>query len=88
MYGVIEVGKYNVSYEGFIYDGKIPYKMVIIQEFEGYVPVGKSKTLYFRVQVGKYIVPIIKTEKEVEELLKYKNNQKLQVYKKLAIERV
>lgn len=90
MYGIKEVGKYNIDYEGFVYDGKIPYQMVIIEEFDGNTPVkGSRKTLYFRdneKMERKYIVPEIKTEAEVEKFLHYPNNAKIKAYKKLVVE--
>ena len=86
MYGVKEVGKYNVDYEGLSYDGKTPYEMIIIEEFDGNTPVkGSRKTLYFRID-GKYIVPQLNTEAKIEAWLKYKNNSKIQVHKEVVVE--
>lgn len=88
MYGVRMVGKYNVDYEGRCYDRNIPYEMVIIEEFNGNLPVkGRCVTLYFRCD-GKYIVPDMKTEAEVEEWLHYRNHDKIKAYKKIAVEEV
>ena len=83
MYGIKEVGRYNVDYEGLVYDGKIPYQMVIIEKFNGNTPIeGSRKTLYFRDNQKaerKYIVPEIRTETEVEQFLKYQNNAKIKI---------
>lgn len=89
MHKVKEVGKYNVDYEGLSYDGKIPYEMVIIEEFDGNTPVeGSRKTLYFRTD-EKYIVPQLNTESKIEVWMKkYKNNSKIQVHKDKIIEKV
>lgn len=85
-----EIGKYNVNFCGLSYDGNIPYEMVIIEEFNGNVPVkGNKKTLYFRQNIGtkrKYIMPMINTETEVKQWLQYRNYSKIQIYNKLVIE--
>lgn len=94
MYGMKEVGKYNVDYEGlsYDYDGQIPYEMIIIEEFEGNTPIaGSRKTLYFRQNTGterKYIMPKMRTEQDVEFWLQYRNCSKIQIYNKLVIEEV
>ena len=80
MNGIKEVGKYNVDFEGLSYDGNTPYEMVIIEEFNGNVPVEESrKTLYFRQNVGaekEYIVPNFKDETEIEKWLQYRKDRK------------
>lgn len=67
---VKEIGKYNIDFARLSYDGKIPYEMVIIEEFNGNEPVkGSKKTLYFRQNIGterKYIMPEFKNEAAVE----------------------
>lgn len=92
MYGIKEVGKYNVDFEGLIYDGKIPYQMIIFEEFNGDTPIkGSRKTLYFRDDIGfknEYIIPKFETESEVEKYLHYRNNTKLKLYNKLVVETV
>lgn len=92
MYGIKEVGKYNVDYEGISYDGKIPYEMIIIEEFDGNIPVkGSRKTLYFRQNIGterKYIMPEMKTETDIEFWLQYRNNTKLQILNKIVVEEI
>lgn len=90
MYGIKEVGKYNIDYEGLSYDGNIPYNMVIIEEFDGNTPVkGSRKTLYFRENQGIeriYILPGMRTEEQIEQFLRYPNNAKLKVYMKPVVE--
>lgn len=90
MYGIRKTGKYNVDYEGVFYDGKIPYQMVIIEEFNGNAPIeGSRKTLYFRDNKKtekKYIIPEIRTEAEVEQFLNYPNNAKIKIQKEYKIE--
>lgn len=92
MYGIKEIGKYNVDFEGLSYDGNIPYQMVIIEEFNGNTPVeGGKKILYFRQNIGterKYIMPEFKNEKAVEMWLQYQNNTKIQMYNKIVVEEV
>lgn len=92
MCGIKEVGKYNVDFEGLSYDRKIPYEMVIIEEFSGDIPVeGSRKTLYFRQNNSKentYIIPAFNTEEEIEKWLQYKNNTKIQIYNKIIVEEV
>lgn len=89
MYGRV-VGKYNVSYCGASYDGDVPYEMVIIEEFNGDIPVkGSKKTLYFRRNKGTdrtYILPDMRTEKEVEKWMQYKNYTRIGVRLQVQIE--
>lgn len=92
MYGIKKIGKYNVDFEGLEYDGKIPYEMVIIEEFNENTPVkGSKKTLYFRQNIGierRYIIPEFTNEKSVEIWLQYRNNAKIQIYNKIVVEEV
>lgn len=88
-----EVGKYNIDFEGLSYDGKIPYEMVIIEEFNGNTPVEDSrKILYFsRKNIGnerKYIMPCFRNEEEVEMWLQYRNYAKIQIFNKIVVEEV
>lgn len=80
---VYEVGKYNVSFEGIIYDGKTPYELVIIQEFDGNAPIhGGKKVLYIRNGIydgSEYIIPKFETEHDVERLLTYPNNARIAI---------
>lgn len=89
---VKEVGKYNIDFVGLSYDGNIPYEMIIIEEFNGNVPVvGSRKILYFRQNLDfkmKYIIPDFKDETEVEMWLQYRNNAKIQIYSKIIIEEI
>lgn len=79
MYGVKEVGKYNVDFSGSIYDGKILYEMIIIEEFNKKdEPTGRRKTLYFRND-KKYKIPGFSTEKEVDKWFSYKNYSKIAI---------
>lgn len=89
MYGTKEIGKYNVDYAGLSYDGKSPYQMVIISIFEGDKEVAR-KVLYFRDNIGidrTYIVPQMKTEKQVEDILHYPNNARISVYNQMVIKK-
>lgn len=92
MCGIKEVRKYNIDFEGLCYDGNIPYEMIIIEEFNGNMPVeGSRKTLYFRQNIGterKYIIPTFNTEEEVKKWLQYRNNAKIQIYSKIVIEEI
>lgn len=88
MYGVKEVGRYNIDYCGKSYDGTIPYQMVIISTFEGDKEVAK-KVLYFRDNIGVdgiYIIPPMKTEDQIKRLLIYPDNAKIRAYNNLIIE--
>ena len=84
-----QVGKYNVNYCGLSYDGDTPYELVIIEEFDGekYVK-GSKKELYFRRNKRterEYILPDMRTEKEVEKWLQYKNHTKIVAKMKIEI---
>lgn len=83
MNGTKEVGKYNVDYKGDIWDGKIKYEMVGIQEFNGDIPVGNEKILYFLLEKD-CIIPDLETEEEVERLLVYENYTKLIVRQQIV----
>lgn len=89
MYGMKEIGKYNVDYEGSIYDGEIPYQVVIISEFDGDRELSR-KRLYFRDNIGVnrfYIMPPLGTEDQIEEILQYPNNSKIRVHNQMVIEK-
>lgn len=89
MYGMKEIGKYNVDYEGLSYDGKIPYQMVIIAEFDGDKELSR-KRFYFRDNIGLnrfYIMPPLGTEEQIEDILQYPDNSKIRVYNQMVIER-
>lgn len=92
MYGVKEIGKYNVDFEGLSYDKNIPYEMVIIEEFNGDIPIqGSKKVLYFRqnsLGERKYLMPEFTDEKSVEVWLKYHNYAKIQIYNKTIAEEI
>lgn len=85
MYGVKEIGKYNVDYAGRSYAGNIPYNMVIFEAFDGNKPVeGSRKRLYFLATAG-CITPSFDTELEIESFLKLPNNTKIKVWEKIEI---
>ena len=89
MYGMKEIGKYNVDYEGLSYDGKIPYQMVIIAEFDGDKELSR-KRFYFRDNIGLnrfYIMSPLGTEEQIEDILQYPDNSKIRVYNQMVIER-
>lgn len=87
MYGVKEIGKYNVDYKGAVLDGKIKYEMIGIQEFTGDTPTGKEKILYFLT--GKNcIIPGFGTDEDIEQFLKYRSYTKLRIRKQIVIEEV
>lgn len=82
MYGIKEVGKYNVDYAGCAYDKNVPYDMVIFEAFEGNNLVeGSKKRLYFLATAG-CITPSFNTELEIELFLKLPNNAKISIRKK------
>lgn len=79
---VKEVGRFNVDFAGSAYDGKIPYEMVIISEFDGNKEIGR-KCFYFRCNNRNencYIIPLMDTEAEVEKWFKHRNNARFSVY--------
>lgn len=79
---VKEVGRFNIDFAGSAYDGKIPYEMVIISEFDGNKEIGR-KCFYFRVNTAcdnTYKIPHFTTEEEVERFYKRKNNARFSVY--------
>ncbi|MCM1178672.1 MAG: hypothetical protein NC347_00310 [Clostridium sp.] len=85
-----QIGKYNIVYEGISYDGKIPYRMFIITEFEGNTPI-REITLYFRRNIGteeKYLMPDMRTESDIERWLQYPDESKIQIYNQLVVETV
>lgn len=73
MYELKVVGKYNVDYAGFTYDGRFSYQMVIVSKFEGAREVSR-KTLYFR---DGMCMPPLTTEEQIEKILQYPNNAKI-----------
>lgn len=77
---IIQVGKYNVDNEGFVYDRqREKYYMFIFEEFEkNDKPVGNRKIFY----IDSKIIPEFKTEKEVEEIMKYKNYSRIKIESK------
>lgn len=79
MYGIKEVGKYNVDSAGLVYYGKIPYEMVIIEEFNSDdIPTGRRKILYFRND-KEYKIPGFSTEKEIDKWFLRKNYSKIAI---------
>lgn len=91
MYGIKEVGKYNIIFEGVSYDKGIPYEMVIIEKLKDSTRESR-KTLFFRQNTGmerKYIMPKFEDEKEIEMLYnQYYHNTKIQIYRKIVIEEI
>lgn len=92
MYGIKQIGKYNVDYEGLSYEGNIPYHMVIIEEFDqDDKPIGNRKTFYFRrnrTTTERYIMPNLSTEEAIDKWMLYPNYSKFQLYRKTVIERI
>ena len=92
MIGIKEIGKYNIDFAGLIYDGIIPYELIIIEEFDGNIPIqGSRKSFYIRKNIGnenKYIYPNLRCERDVENILQYPNNSRLAIYNKIIVERV
>lgn len=86
MYGIKEIGKYNIDFAGISYDKNILYEMVIIEEFNGDIPIqGSKKVLYFRQNSSgerKYLMPEFTDEKSVGIWLKYRNHAKIQICNK------
>lgn len=85
---VKQIGKYNVDFAGLVYDEGIPYQMVSIFEFDGNKPVNEGrpkKTLYFRQDKGD-ILPDLRTEEDVEKLLRYRNHEKIHIYNNRVVE--
>lgn len=74
-----EIGKYNVDNEGFAYDKNKKYYMFIFEEFnKNDKPIGNKKTFYIDCEK----IPEFKTEKEIEEIMKYKNYSKIKIERK------
>ena len=92
MYGIKQIGKYNVDYAGLSYDGKTPYHMVIIEEFDqNDKPTGNRKTFYFRgnrTMAERYIMPDLSTEEAIDEWMRYPSYSKFKLYRKTVIEKV
>ena len=92
MYGIKQVGKYNVYYAGLSYDKDIPYNMVIIEAFDrNDKPNGNRKTFYFRrnrTMTERYIMPDLNTEEALDKWMIYPNHSKFQLYRKTVIERI
>lgn len=76
---IIQVGKYNVDNEGFAYDKEKRYYIFIFEEFDkNDKPVGNKKVFY----IDSKIIPEFETEKEIEEIMEYKNYSKIKIERK------
>lgn len=81
---VKEIGRFNVDYAGLIYDGRIPYNMIIISEFDDADKFLGKKTFYFYGEVLDF-----ETEEEVEEVYSLPISQgKLRVERSLVIQKM
>lgn len=79
---IIQVGKYNVDNEGFSYDKGKRYYIFIFEEFDkNDNPVGNRKVFY----IDSKTIPELKTEKEIEEIMRYKNYSKIKIEQKIFI---
>ncbi len=75
---IIQVGKYNVDNEGFAYDKGKRYYMFIFEEFNK-----NDKTVGNRIfYIDSKSIPKFKTEKEIEEIMKYKNYSRIKIERK------
>ena len=84
---VYMIGKYNVDFAGLIYNGNIPYDMVIISEFDGNTEL-KRKTFYFRANMEReytYAKPLFRTEADIERYFKSRNNARFCVFRWLQV---
>ncbi len=80
---VKEIGRFNVDYAGLIYDGRIPYNMIIISEFDDADKFLGNKTFYFYGEV-----PDFETEEEVEEVYSFLRYTKLQAERRLVVRKI
>ena len=82
MYGIRQVGRFNVNYAGNAYEKGTRYSMIIIEEFEGnrFIPESR-RVLYVKNGTG-YVAPDLQTEDEVRSFLKYRNYEKLSFVKR------
>lgn len=71
------IGKYNVDYAGLSYDRNTPYELVIISEFDKDKEI-RRKTYYFQHDKS-YIKPKLKTEADIEKVMKFKQYSKIAV---------
>ena len=79
--GVQEVGKYNVSFEGYAYESGVPFQMVIIFKFDkNNKQIGKKA--YYFYTAKDYIVPRLNSEKEVDEVFSYPDNTRFRCERK------
>lgn len=53
MYGIKEVGKYNIIFEGVSYDKGIPYEMVIIEKLKDSTRESRKTLFLGRIQEWK-----------------------------------
>lgn len=86
--GVRTVGRFNIDYQGYIYDKGIPYERVTVIEFDAnnkpvFPEVEDNKTFYFNMHDENSVIPFFDTEEEVEEFLK--NNAKLSASNEVVI---
>lgn len=81
--GIKEIGRFNVVYAGLIYDGEIPYNMIIIEEFDDMDQVLGKKTYYF---IGD--LPEFEFEEEVEEVYSFPRYTKLQAERRLVVRKI
>lgn len=85
----MEIGKYNVYFEGAAYDEKgCEYELVNIAEFnEDGTPAngGRCKSYYIRCA---NVRDAIRTEEDVRAILRHPNHAKLELQLKLAVKRI
>ena len=78
MNNTIEVGCYNVSFCGLVYENDKKYEMVIIEKFEGEKYIPDSKKVFYFLDNKETILPKMDTVKQIEQFYNvYKNNSKI-----------
>lgn len=81
MYAVQKVGKYDVDFEGYQYENGVPFRMVVILEYDKNDKEIGKKAYYF-CATKEYIIPKLDSEKEVDEVFSYPDNTKFRCERK------
>ena len=69
---VEQIGKYNVNYAGYSFDGSTEYALLIISEFDANDKEVDRRTLYIAGDAPK-----LKTEEQIAIFMQYPNYTKL-----------
>lgn len=76
-----QVGRFDVEDVGIIYDGDIPYKMIILTEFDKNDKEIDRRVFYFRIshKHDEFVIPNFSSEEYISKwFVRYKNYSKFE----------